>query len=139
MRLLDAEGNRLVEDGTDLEKDGLVLSGIDKLRAEWFERTQESPEAVYGQALSKGAWSIVASDLRAQRMRCQTEGLMKSLDIALFTASSMESGWTPWDALVHQCDATTEAFGEPDPTAQRLLREACYVALNKEFVGRQVG
>ena len=127
------------EDGTPIERDGLVLSGIDKLRAEHMERTQDSPEAVYGQPFSKGAWTLVAAELRRQRMKCQTEGLMEPLDIALFTASEMPDGWTPWDALVHQAYSTADAFGKTDPVAQRLLREACYLALNKEFVGRQVG
>jgi hypothetical protein len=127
------------DDGKHLEKDGLVLSGIDKLRAEWMERSQDSPEAVFGQPFSAGAWNLVAADLRQQRMKCQTEGLKEPLDIALFTAANMPPGWTPWDALVHQAYSCEDAFGKSDPIAQRLLREACYLALNREFVGRQVG
>lgn len=136
--LLDSDGVPL-DDGKHLEKDGLKLVGIDKLRAEHMERSQESPEMVFGQPFSKGAWTLVAAELRRQRMACQTDGLKEPLDIALFTAAEMPAGWTPWDALVHQCDATAAAFGKPNPVAQRLLREACYLALHKEFVGRQVG
>ena len=126
-------------DADRLAKDGLTLGGISKLRAEWFERTQESPEQVYGMAFPKGAWRLVAEDLRRQRRKCQDTGLAGSIDIALYTASEMVHGWSPWDALVHQQFASEEAFGKSDSTAQRLLRESCYAILNSEFLGRQVG
>jgi len=128
------------EDGAALLKGGLTLSGIDKLKAEMFERNQRSPEQVYGQSFPDEAWRLVLDELRRIRSgKSMDSKAREDIDICMATAATMEGGMSPWDALCHQAGACVTAFGQTRPFAQMFLRESCYKVLNEEFVGRKVG
>ena len=130
----------LFDDGSRLMKNGLSLSGIDKLKAEYFERKCVSPEQVFGEPFHKNAWRLVRDELVRQRRKVpERSETQNDLDICIVTAALVEGGTTPWDALVLQAECCEVQWGKTRPNAQRLLREACYKVLNEEFLGRQVG
>jgi hypothetical protein len=130
----------VMDDGSRLMKYGLELGGIDKLKAEMFERNSISPEQVFAEPFHKNAWRLVGDELKRQRRGIpERSDTQHDLDICIVTANLVEGGTTPWDALVLQAECCEIQWGKTRPNAQRLLREACYKVLNEEFLGRKVG
>ena len=128
------------EEALDLEKNGFEISGIPKLQAEHLESMLESALPVLGQAFSRTGWRLVGEHLRRQERKCRIPYLEERIKAARIMARYMPATAQVMDALTAMEEM--ERLGGVkmcDGLARRMLREAAYAVMNKEFGGRQVG
>ena len=127
------------EAATILQNNGLRSSGIEKLKTEYFERTQSSPQAIYGSPLPKDAWRQIADRIRNERAAMSLDSrAYEDATIALYTAENMEHGTSAWDAMVIQCECCEKKFGMSRREAQYILRHNAYIVV-ESYAGRKVG
>jgi hypothetical protein len=127
------------EAATILQNNGLRMSGMEKMRTEYFERMQSSPAAIYASPLPKEAWRQIAERIKAERAPMSADSrAYEDAGIALFTAQNMEHGTSLWDAMVIQCECCEKQFGMSRREAQYILRHNGYIVV-ETYAGRNVG
>lgn len=136
---------RLAETGDTKVEQGLEYDSLSLQNQRWIESNYNSPTTLYDEPVPWRFWKLCHDLAKRAARKTQSEKLRAAREVACAYYTSLVknrvNGMTPFRSQLdlHDLLVLASPSGDADQDVMACHRLTCYVAFNREYMGRQVG